>query len=142
MQLRARFTPTGDLDLKAITFSMTEFASLERILRLASPAGGRGVSFVRHARDSAGRMVRLYKVPRHIIKMLESLLGGSFERDGTFTTMAGFGQTFSCREVNGAGCEDIFADDQDLAVVKCALVASRNHWFGGIANVGDCSKPS
>ena len=138
MQLRSRFTRAGDLELEAATFNASEFKSLEQVLRRAGvPLLGR-IHFKRGRKDPAGRPVRLYRVPKRIIKTLESILDGTFQPNGNFNLLGGTGKSFYCLEVKGPGCEDIIADDQDLALVKCGLIAGRNLWFGATAHAGSC----
>jgi hypothetical protein len=139
MQLRASFDHEGELTLTAATFSAAEFGALHDVL------GRLGIIRMRNPdrHDRAGRQVREYHVPRRSVRKLESALGGRFKVDGTFIPkVTGKGRRYSCREVNTSGqshgCEEIVATDDASAVVKCALIAGQNNWFGSEARPGSC----
>jgi hypothetical protein len=62
----------------------------------------------------------------------------------TFTSFStGEGQSFHCIRIQAKpgenGCEDINAEDNSSAFIKCALVANKNRWFGADAKSGRCS---
>jgi len=143
LQLRAHFTADGDLILTASTYSSTEFGALHDVLEKAGPFRIRNPL----ERDRMKRLVQDYHIARRQVKRLERILGGSFDESGEFIPTGqarGWGQTYACREVTSSGrrgeCENIIAPDDSAAVVKCALIAGRNDWFGGVAEVGSCSK--
>jgi hypothetical protein len=140
MKLRAHFDEAGELELTAATYSTAEFDALQDVL------GRLGIIRIRNParRDRTGRQVREYHVPRRSVRRLEAVLGGHFEDDGTFVSRATRkGKRYACREVatsgRSRGCEEIIATDDSTAVVKCALIASRNEWFGSEAKAGACS---
>lgn len=139
MQLRASFDDDGDLKLIGATYSRAEFGALHDVLSRL------GIIRMRNppSRDRAGREVNEYSIARRSIKRLEKVLGGHFEADGRFIpTRTGKGRRYACREVTtggrGHGCEEITASD-DSAVVKCALIAGQNNWFGSEPSAGACS---
>lgn len=143
MQLRARVDDDGGLELLASTYSSAEFEHLHNVLsrlgiiRIRNPA----------RRDRDGREVREYSVLPEDVARLERELGGSFEEDGTFTERARKrGRPYACREISpngrGQGCKEIIATDQSVALVKCALIAGQNNWFGGEPHEGTCFGPA
>ena len=139
MQLRASFDDDGDLELIGATYSSAEFSALHDVLSRL------GVIRMRNPprRDRAGREVNEYKVSRRSIKRLEKVLGGHFEADGRFIPrLTGKGRRYACKEVTTlgrrGGCEEITASDDSAAVVKCALIAGQNNWFGSEAKPGSC----
>jgi len=94
--------------------------------------------------DRSKRIVQEYRVSRKAIKQLERILGGKFDAEGGFAiTRTQRGRRYACREVStrghGRGCENIVASDDSAALVKCALIAGRNNWFGGVPRAGACS---
>jgi hypothetical protein len=139
MQLRAHFTENGDLELTAATYSTSEFGALHDVL------GKAGLFRIQNPlrRDRMKRMVQEYHISRRQIKRLENILGGSFDKQGQFISKrTQGGRNYACREVTTGtpgGCEDIIASDDSTALVKCALIAGRNDWFGGVATAGVCS---
>ncbi len=143
MQIRFTIDRKGNLELTAATFSLTEFDSL-RIVLLKAGIGDvfRRVPFKKIGIDREGRNVRVYSVGRRFIPRLEQRLGGSFDPSGLFMIASAVGHNYACREIvvggRGKGCEDIVAPDDSTALVKCALIAGRNRWFGGEANAGSC----
>jgi len=95
-------------------------------------------------RDEGGCPGRRYFVLDDAVASFELRLGIRFSgsRSRTWVVVEKGGQGYRCREIrqmgDGAGCEDIDAADQRTAVVKCALIAGRNGWFGGVAQRGRC----
>jgi hypothetical protein len=143
MLLHYHFDETGKLRLKAATFSKAEFKALDLVLKEAGVGGFFRRPFKEVGKDHSGRMRREYVVGSQSVKRLEKILDGEFKSDGTFVTSPGAGQWYACREITmsglGGGCENIRAIDEHIALVKCAFVAGRNSWFGGMADRGSCS---
>jgi hypothetical protein len=92
--------------------------------------------------DKAGRQIDEIYISKVTAARLGRLLGGTFSKNGQFTAArTPGGRRYACREVTSRGhghCEEITATDQATAIFKCALIAGRNAWFGGVASVGSC----
>jgi hypothetical protein len=142
MRLNVQMTTTGDLELRAATYSTDEFLVLHSVLKHSGIGGFfKKVPFTVGENDSAGRKVRHYTVPKNRINRFEDVLGGRFDRQGRFETIPSKeGRNYACRDVNGTGCENIIATSQRVALVKCALIAGQNNWFGGVTNEGFCAE--
>jgi hypothetical protein len=108
--------------------------------------GSQQVSLGRERRDNFGRVVQDYRLSRRVRPHLERLLGVRFFAERSEDAVpAGPGHTpYACREVRQStgtpGCEDFVASDDATALVKCALIAGRNRWFGGVASRGSCAR--
>jgi hypothetical protein len=141
MQVKAKVDENGGLRLLASTYSSAEFEHLHNVLsrlgtiRIRNPA----------RRDRDGREMREYSVLPENVARLERELGGRFEEDGTFSEVpTKRGHPYACREISpngrGHGCEEIIATDQSVALMKCALIAGQNNWFGGVPQEGTCQR--
>lgn len=167
MTIEVSFTTKGSIDLRATSFRPDEFEALKSVLLEAGLGGPEKRIRFKSLKTDRGRMVRRYVVPENLVESLESLLGGRFERvekpqppkqrgkakpapavaaKATFHELprvGSSGRNFACREIKpggeGKGCEDLTAADETSALVKCALIASRNGWFGGHPDSGSCS---
>jgi hypothetical protein len=140
MQLRAQFSEDGDLQLTAATYGGAEFTALHDVLERA------GSFLIKNPleMDRSKRMIQEYRIPRKAIKQLERILGGKFDEEGSFAGKSPQrGRRYACTEIttrgHGRGCETIVAIDDSIALVKCALIAGRNNWFGGMAKAGACA---
>jgi hypothetical protein len=137
MLIDSGFLSSGDLELKAYTFDIKEFTALESTLSQA----GIGPLYRHLPNDRSNREARAYLVPRSEISNLEALLHGSFKSSGFLPSVDG-GQSYRCKEVDlsghGRGCEDITAPNKSVAQTKCALIARKKNWFGGVPSPGQC----
>jgi hypothetical protein len=138
MIIESRFLPSGALQMDVFTFDREEFSAIDHTLSLA----GIQLSFQRLPNDSSNRMGRRYTVRQNELAQLETVLEGHFLRSGLFAAAAGSGGNYRCKEVKlsggGKGCEDLTAGDLSIAQVKCALIARRRNWFGGVPSPGTC----
>ena len=138
MLVNTKFLPSGELQIDAYSFSLDEFLALEETLRTA------GVNTISQQipSDASGRDGRRYTATSTQTKALEELLGGKFQSNGEFVSSVGAGNPYACVEINlsgkGVGCEELLASDKSSAQTKCALIARKNGWFGGVPNEGTC----
>jgi hypothetical protein len=132
------FLPNGDLQLDARTFNAIEFQSLEATLQMASVQP----LFQQLPADAAGRDGRRYLVPAGQVGDLEGVIDGKFSQTGGFLPRSGRGRQYACREIalrgQGTGCENMTASNDKVALTKCALIANKNQWFGGVHGPGAC----
>ena len=138
MLIQSRFIERGDLEMKAYTFDLREFSALENTLARA----GIAPTYRRIPNDRANREGRAYTIRATELPQLEALLEGRFQPNGLFLSSPGTGTNYRCKEVNlsggGPGCEDIIAPNKSIAQTKCALIARKNNWFGGVPSAGQC----
>lgn len=138
MLIRTRILESGDLEMDAYTFDPREFSSLDETLLLA----GSTPSYEQLQAEGPERIGRKYLCRARELFQLEVLLEGRFEPSGLFVPLTGTGRNYKCKEVNlsagGAGCEDITAPNTSVARTKCALIANRNRWAGGVSSLGQC----
>ena len=133
-------TPKGGWQITAASYSTQEIGYLLDVLDKAGEFRIRNPTRT----DRAGRQVEEVHFPNETAIRLGHLLGGKFATNGEFLPdrIKRAGQNYACREITsrgrGSDCENITATDNATAVVKCALIAGRNAWFGGEASVGSC----
>lgn len=131
---------SGAVQLDAFSYSESEFESLQATLRKASASA----SPTYLEPDAAQRQARRYTLSPKEAAALERVLDGRLEKTGAFTPAPGNGVKFACREIrpagSGKGCEDIMAENRDVALVKCSLIANNKRWFGGDASPGSCGR--
>jgi hypothetical protein len=96
-------------------------------------------------RDGEDRKGRRHSIAIGDVPPLEKHFGIRFQGEGSTTTMmivAPPGSGFSCKEISArgsrTGCINLSAQNQPDAIVKCALFARQNGWFGGEAEPGEC----
>jgi hypothetical protein len=135
-----RIPYNGDLRLEAYSNNNREIESvtitLERIeVQFASEIISNG------NRDRKGKRFTINQI---YINRLENYLRVRFIGNGNSTvakSIADFsGRSFKCERVDSPpfDCQTIYANNNHEALVKCALVASSNNWFGGVSNPGEC----
>jgi hypothetical protein len=133
-------TQDGGWQITAASYSTREIGYLLDVLDKAGEFRIRNPT----RRDRAGRQIEEVHFSKETAIRLGRLLGGTFARNGKFVSdrTKRAGQNYACTEITsrgrGAACENITATDNATAVVKCALIAGRNAWFGGEASVGSC----
>lgn len=99
--------------------------------------------------DKEKRKGRRFIIRGNAITLLEDYLGLKFVResviggtDRTTIEVVDGGSPFKCEEISlknhKKGCEDVKAKNQSAATLKCALVAKKKGWFGGVASPGVC----
>jgi len=142
MFVQTQMSEENVLLIIAYTFSEREWSALaETAIRAGirpdySPLG----------RDQFGREGRRYyaDTPEQIAS-LGRILRGNFDRVGRFEPAPGVGRRYACREVRHSGvakgCEEFDAEDDNIAIVRCGIIASQNGWFGGDARQGNCGPP-
>jgi hypothetical protein len=97
-------------------------------------------------RDRNDRKGLRHRIPIADVARLEVHLGIRFQGEGTTTrisVVAPPGAGYKCKEItvrdSGSGCVNLTATDEADAMVKCALLARHNGWFGGEAEPGTCA---
>jgi hypothetical protein len=95
--------------------------------------------------DRMGRFGKRHVINSSAVPRFEERIGIRFQGEGPATAMVivqPLGTGYRCSEISARGsgtrCLNLSAQDQADATVKCALLASLNHWFGGEAEPGDC----
>lgn len=96
--------------------------------------------------DERERRLIRYTLTGDAIERLARILGGGFRKDGVFiadrTKPKKGEKVFACRELSkggsGRGCEEIPAQNFNVASMKCALIAQKKGWFGGVPKEGYC----
>jgi hypothetical protein len=133
-------TKESALRLIVSSNSLNEFAALGRVLTEAKIEPVFVLS-----REGIRRPAREYSVSEIGKISLQKVLGGQFlEHEGgiSFRTTDGGDFSYACKEISvsgfGSACRDLTAPSDDVALVKCAIVAGELHWFGGVAEKGAC----
>lgn len=138
MLIQTQFLPSGDLQIDAYASNVADFDGLESVLVAA------GIKTISHKLppDFASRDGRRYTVPSSLVDSFESLLEGTFQYNGKFVPATGTGKNFACWEITlsgkGFGCEDIRAQNRNLAITKCSMIAGNNNWYAGVPSPGTC----
>ncbi len=146
MILIPKINEQGNLTLDAFSFSSKELNAVGHVLTKASI---RSVN-ERLTRDVQGLFgLRFYIHSSRIHKLEDSLNIKFVRRRGktevrlaeTYSNFLGGGKSsFRCSRIDNPphDCETIFAEDQNDAIVVCALIASKNNWLGGVPSEGSC----
>lgn len=134
----------GDLALDAYSFDSNEINAVGIILDRSR------INIVneRLAKDNKGRYGLRFKIAKREISKLESTLNLKFVGRGRSTDVtlgdewlnADGATSFKCSRIDHPppGCETIFADDEQEAIVKCGLIAKSKNWLGGVPTRGYC----
>jgi hypothetical protein len=132
----------GDLNLDAFTFSSEEINAVIAVLNKAR------IKIVneRLIRDHKGSYGLRFLILSFELPKLEKILKIKFEGDEKNTRLIfneagyinsnGIGVSYTCSGTDNPSfaCETFYADDDQEAAVKCALIAGFNHWAGGITS--------
>ena len=133
-------SPYGGITLNAFSYSNQELDSVRVVLdRLKIPFRQESIT-----PDKEGRKGISHIINENNSRELAKKLGVEFEGEGKTTrvTIKEGEYNYRCEEISknrNGGCENIYAQNDSEATVKCALVASKNSWFGSVANPGLCS---
>jgi len=129
-----------DLFLDAFSFNSNEIDSVARLIEKCEiELKNTNLRKDRHGRYGLRFIVSLFDRPK-----LENRLNIRFTGTGknTLTQLAdeGAGSSYRCKRVDSPpnNCQTIYAEDDDDAIVKCALVANENNWLGGVPTPGQC----
>ena len=141
MLLIPRLEETGDLSMKGYSFKEQELEAVNKTFRRAHIH-----EFVSESlpRDRSGRLAKMWFLRQRDVHFLEAHLKIRFlgYGDRTITALPMKEPGYCCREIqlsgNGPGREEFQANDQDEALVKCALIAHNNRWLGGDPKKGPC----
>lgn len=132
---------TGDtLALSAYSFDKSE---LDAVAQVVADCGGTG-KYVELGPGRGNRPSRRYMLSGDVLVEFQQRLGIEFARVGrrTITKMGRGPLDYRCQEVTeggmGTACEDMDANDDQSAMVKCALIANMRRWFGGVSSRGRC----
>lgn len=138
MLIQTQFLLSSDLQLDAYTYRIEEFTAVENTLIEARVQP----TYQKLPSDRAERDGRRYVVPSRQVGNLETVLEGTFRATGQFVPGAGTGNNYACREIvlqgKGKRCENLVAPSDAVAQTKCALIAQKNNWFGGVPDRGTC----
>jgi hypothetical protein len=140
MLLIPQISFTGELSLDAYSFSSYEINSVVYVLDKS------GVDIVNEnlSRDREGRIGLRFIIHTLEIVKLERTLRVKFSGEGENTkvsfTKGDQGKSYRCSRIDTPpnGCETISANDEQEAIVKCALVANNKNWLGGVPTPGQC----
>lgn len=141
MLLNPTLQEDGSLFLDAYSFSTTELNTVSIVLKDANVKS----SFQSIKSDKQGRNGERHIVESNEIPKLEKYLSLKFKifQKRTTVDLGEEGNQYRCKEITlgGSGnCENVFANDDAAATVKCALVANKNNWFGAVAEPGGCEE--
>jgi hypothetical protein len=131
----------GGLTLDGFSFNANELSTVTQTLRNAQIMSFAPVPI---GMDRAARIGFRWIINATDVEKLESRLELKFLEYRTHT-VAAFkkGSGYKCKEIQlsgpGPGCVDMSALDANDALVKCALIAGKNFWFGGAPAPGNCS---
>jgi hypothetical protein len=132
--------PNKSLFLDAYSYQLQEIEAVAFTLRQVIE----GFEIINLERDRMDRIGKRHAIAAFDVPRLEKHLEIRFQGEGPTTTMIVDppGKGYRCKEISarglGTGCVNMSAHDQPDAMVKCALLARQNGWFGGEAEVGDC----
>ena len=132
----------GDLTLDAFSFSSEEISAVIAVLNRAR------IKIVneRLIRDRKGSFGLRFLILSFELPKLEKILKLKFEGDEKSTRIilneAGYNNSnggrisYTCSGTDKPSftCETFYAEDDQEAAVKCALIAGYNHWAGGVPN--------
>jgi hypothetical protein len=130
------------LVLIGFSFKDDELSSVDKSLGNANINVAREKAGV----DRAGRMAARWFLSDFQLERFEEYLQIKFlfYGDRTVAVPSKKGKGYRCGEIHlagsGPGCEEFEAKDMSDARVKCALIASKNYWFGGDPSIGSCHK--
>jgi hypothetical protein len=130
----------GKLHLDAFSFRNEEINSVSIVLNKAL------IKFNTKylIEDKQGRIGKQFIIASFEVRKVEKFLNIKFIGFGKSTAIKlpkeTNGQSYKCQRVDTPphDCETIFADNNHIAIVKCALVANSNNWLGGIPIPGQC----
>jgi hypothetical protein len=140
MHIIPRLTNDGLLSLDAYSFSDRELRAVETTLGNAHAR----FDIENLGRDEAGRQGRRYNVAATSVPLLADFLNVRFvmRADVTVADIGPGGDDYKCEQIAlggpGTGCVNLSAQDEDAALVKCALIAHSKGWFGGAPSPGTC----
>lgn len=139
---------SGNLSLDAYSFSSDEINSVAFVLEKAR------IEIVneRLLKDREGRFGLRFLIFKIEIPKLERTLNLKFEGiEGNTRVVFGpvyfnadgqgnAGRSFRCSRIDTPphSCETIYANDENEATMKCALVANSKNWLGGVPTPGRC----
>ena len=137
-----RIPYNGDLRLDAYSYNSQEIETVT--ITLDKIEAQYVTETISH--DNRDRTGKRFTINQYFIERLERYLNIRFignENSTVAKIVADFGgQSFKCERVDSPpfDCQTIFANNNHDALVKCALIASSNNWFGGVSNHGECDK--
>src|SRR2546423_9319939 len=127
-------TAAKDLFLDAYSYQEKEIDTVSLVLTKIIHKFG----VLELGRDRMERPGMRHVVASHDVRRFEDRMGVRFQREGEVTATIvtkGPGTGYRCREISarglGSGCVNLAATDEAEAIVRCALLANVNHWFGG-----------
>lgn len=140
MLLIPQLAVSGNLLLSAYSFDYSEINSVAIVLEKSR------IDIVNEnlGRDREGRFGLRFIIKAFEIFKLENTLRLKFTGRGEKTKVTlnldRQGRSFKCRRIDTPpnGCETVWADNEQEAIVKCALIANNNNWLGGVPAPGSC----
>lgn len=141
MLLIPQINNNDDLFLDAYSFNSEEISSVGFILNKSDiNIYNEGLK-----EDEKGRYGLRFIISKFDVQKLERTLNLRFSGRGISTkvilnsNIQGL-NSYRCIRIDTPPnhCETIYADDENEAAVKCALIASSNNWLGGVPRPGRC----
>lgn len=141
MIIQSSFDIDNSLNLRAYSFKIEEISAVSYILIRAKV----NAVVTSLDLDIRGRFGTKFTIKSSEIIKLEDSLSVRFINEFGKTSVYvnpgnGGGSAYRCQRIDTPphSCQTIFADGDQEAMVKCALIANSNNWLGGVPKPGAC----